>query len=278
MRSMNPQQTLGTDLDGTLIPLPGNDQNRADLVELGQLLLEHRVQLLYVTGRHYIAVAAAITEFHLPPPDWIICDVGTTILRRADHTEFVQLQPYIEHQRRIVAEMPLAELRALLAPIDGLRLQEEEKQGPFKLSYYADAARLGELVEQLGTVLHTCQAPYSVIHSVDPFNGDGLVDLLPRGISKAYALTWWSSHTRHDPESIVFAGDSGNDLAAMIAGFRTIVVGNASPQVVDHAAAAHRSRGWTDRLYLAEQPATSGVLEGCRFWGLIPRNQQRSSH
>ena len=70
-------------------------------------------------------------------------------------------------------------------------------------------------------------------------------------------------------ESIVFAGDSGNDLAALTAGYRAILVGNADRSLAHQALQAHQQSNWSDRLYLAREKATSGVLEGCRWFGLV---------
>jgi len=268
-RHSDVQPVLASDLDGTLIPLPENEQNQLDLKQLKQALQEQGIAVAFVTGRHFELVTEAIEQSELPNPDWVICDVGTTIMRRDSGGAFQTLQPYADHQSRIIARLSLVELEQLLRPSEELRLQEGEKQGRFKLSYYADADRLDELVSQVRQRCDQHHAPYSIISSVDPFNGDGLIDLLPSGVSKAYALQWWCEHTGRDPQSIVFAGDSGNDLAAMTAGYRTIIVGNADSAVAAQAEAAHRAAGWTDRLFLAQQPATSGVLEGCRYWKLI---------
>ena len=124
--------------------------------------------------------------------------------------------------------------------------------------------------------LDHASAPYSMIHSVDPFNGDGLIDLLPQDVSKAHALSWWVEHVGVAPGGIVFAGDSGNDLAALSAGYQAIVVGNADRSVAQQAQEAHESAGFSDRLYLAEAPATSGVLEGCRWYGLVDNRDKAS--
>ena len=108
---------------------------------------------------------------------------------------FEPVDAYQQHQDQIVASMPISELRERLKSIDGLRLQEPEKQGRFKLSFYADAAELAGLVDRVREQLDRANAPYSIIHSVDPFNGDGLIDLLPATVSKAHALAWWVQHT-----------------------------------------------------------------------------------
>ena len=101
---------------------------------------------------------------------------------------------------------------------------------------------------------------------VDPFTGEGLIDFLPQGVSKDYALRWWVEHTGRDEQTILFAGDSGNDLAALTAGYRSIVVANADESVAQAVSDAHQNAGWEDRLFLAQKPATSGVLEGLRHF------------
>jgi HAD superfamily hydrolase (TIGR01484 family) len=262
-------RVLATDLDGTLIPLAGNQQNRADLRTLADELKRHRVTLVFVTGRHFESVTDAIEQFELPQPHWVICDVGTSIYQRLAAGRFEPLEAYGSHQDKIIAGMPLRTLRENLQSIDGLRLQEEKKQGQFKLSYYVDADQIDNLVRLIQQEVDGTNAPYTIIHSVDPFNGDGLIDLLPAAVSKAHALDWWASHIGLNPEAIVFAGDSGNDLAALTAGHRAIVVANADDDVVRRASNAHREAGWKNRLFLARDDATSGVLEGCRWFGLF---------
>lgn len=264
---MNARPTvLATDLDGTLIPLDEAADNGADLTKLAEFLEDRDVTLAFVTGRHFASVVDAMEQHRLPKPDWIVCDVGTSIYRQIDG-RFEYLDQYAQHQDQIITSLPIDDLREQLAPIEGLRLQEAAKQGRFKLSFYADARRLPELVQQVAERLTALDAPYNIIDSVDPFNGDGLVDLLPAQVSKAHALAWWSRHIDRDPQSIVFAGDSGNDLAALTAGYRAIVVGNADPAIASTAREAHRQAGWEDRLFVADRPATSGVLQGCQwFW------------
>jgi hypothetical protein len=44
------------------------------------------------------------------------------------------------------------EVQQRVDPIEGLCLQEQEKQGRFKLSYYADAGRLQELARRIAVV------------------------------------------------------------------------------------------------------------------------------
>tara|TARA_R110002111_G_scaffold262613_1_gene339522 strand:+ start:133507 stop:136107 length:2601 start_codon:yes stop_codon:yes gene_type:complete len=259
---------LATDLDGTFIPLEGDTGNQSDLQTLASQFVFHDISLIFVTGRHFESVVQAIDEFALPQPEWIICDVGTSIFQRQVSGKFTPVVAYQKYQDQIIASMPVVRLRERLQSIPGLRLQEAEKQGRFKLSFYAEAAQLDELVDRVQEELDQTNAPYSIIHSVDPFNGDGLIDLLPATVSKAHALEWWFEAYDLNPQDIVFAGDSGNDLAALTAGYRTILVGNANRTLAQRVYNLHRESGWENRLYLARGTATTGVLEGCRWFGL----------
>jgi HAD superfamily hydrolase (TIGR01484 family) len=253
-------------MDGTFIPLDGNQDNVRDLLLLQAELELRSIDLVYVTGRDYRLVQSAIRSHLLPTPTWIICDVGTTIYVRDLHGKHELLEAYRDHLAEIVDGTDAQTLSELLAGIPNMRKQEQEKQGQFKLSYYADVNELDEVAEQIELRLTSDRLPYELLSSVDPFTGQGLIDLLPTSISKAYALAWWALHTKRDNESIVFAGDSGNDFAALTAGYRSILVGNALPTVVFEVRNAHKRSDWLGRLHVAAGHATSGVLEGLKHF------------
>lgn len=114
---------LATDLDGTLIPLDGCASNVPDLATLAEQVCASDVTLVFVTGRHFDSVAAAINEHCLPQPDWIICDVGTTIYQRQVNDDFVRLPAYGQHLADLTVEVSRHELRSRLAGIDHLSEQ-----------------------------------------------------------------------------------------------------------------------------------------------------------
>lgn len=257
-------------MDGTFIPLSGNQDNVNDLAVLCEELKRHSIDLMYVTGRDYQLVQAAISEYALPAPNWLICDVGASIYRVDEVGNHVLLAEYQHHLRQRVGSADVDSVDCLVGAIAGLRKQEQSKQGEFKLSYYVDASKLSEKTAEIKAVVHQAGFPYDLIASVDPFSGVGLIDLLPKSVSKAYAIRWWATQTQCDNESIAFAGDSGNDLAALTAGYRSIVVSNASIELATEVRDSHAMSGWTDRLHVASKPATSGVLEGVRHF--VTRN------
>jgi HAD superfamily hydrolase (TIGR01484 family) len=269
----NPRTVLATDLDGTLIPLLGSSKCRQSLDTLRSELRRLPIMLVFVTGRNLDSVESAITEFDLPVPEWIICGVGTTIFQRSTKTDesptFLSSRAYEQHLDTIVDGFRISDLQKRFRGIPGLRLQEEQSQGRHKLSYWADPPRLDSIVGTMQQRLEEDPVPYSIVASHDPTTGKGYVDLLPRNVSKAHALHWWAATVGVDPNSICFAGDSGNDLAAFVAGYLTIVVGNADRRIAEEVSQAHQAAGWSNRLCLATNPSTSGVLEGCRWFELI---------
>ena len=67
---------LATDLDGTF--LAGDPDSR---LKLYQLVVSHpEIQLVFVTGRGLESVLPLLSDPTLPQPDYIICDVGGTVV------------------------------------------------------------------------------------------------------------------------------------------------------------------------------------------------------
>ena len=265
-KQQNTMSCLATDLDGTLIPMSESPQHHRDLKLLEHLLSDYEMSLVFVTGRHIVSVHNAIADYQLPRPRWILSDVGTSAFERHDDGLFHAVPTYADLLQTIVGTTTPKDLLNIVASIPNLQPQESEKQAPFKTSFYAPATRLAVTVAEIEKRLDQSDMPWQVINSIDPITGVGLIDLLPSGVSKAFALDWWCREQNVSPETIIFAGDSGNDLAAFNAGYRTIIVGNAPAAVVDKVRDTHRSAGWTDRLFHAFEHATSGVLEGVRHY------------
>lgn len=264
----NRPSLLASDLDGTLIPLNGNEASKDALLQLDALLQAGSIPLAFVTGRHFDSIRRAMADYSLPRPDWIISDVGTTVYRR-EGDDFHESDAYKARLSAVTGGVSGSKLMPYFESIPGLRLQEDPKQGAFKLSYYVDANEAEALGSTLASRLRSEDLPYHTVVSIDPFNGDGLIDLLPLGVSKAFALEWLGEALGLQKESIVFAGDSGNDYAALVAGFCAILVGNASADVRERVRGAHREAGLEGCLYCASGQSTCGVLEGARHYGLF---------
>ncbi len=262
---------LVTDLDGTLIPLPDHPENQASLAVLRAWKTRANAVLVFATGRHLASVEQAMSEYALPLPDWMICDVGTSIYeRRAGGWSL--LDEYQHHLAGIVEGHDRAAVEQAIQSMTDVTLQPPAHQQRFKISYEVPVPVAGwsSLIGQIESRLARARLPYEVTASVDPTGRHGLLDLLPRGVSKAFATIWLCHREGQSPRDWLYAGDSGNDLAPLTSGFRSIIPGNATPgleaEVRKKRIASGQSPG---DVYAATGVATSGVLEGCRHFGLV---------
>jgi sucrose-6F-phosphate phosphohydrolase len=273
MNHFNPQteiaaSVLATDLDGTLIPLHDAKENIEDLISLKNKLSHKKISLVFATGRHFESVLEAMQQYPLPMPEWIVCDVGSAIYKRHEN-DYKAYKAYEAHLQESAGSIERQTIEKLISGIEGLTLQPEDHQQQFKISYQSAADTVNAHVDEINARLKEQALPYECMGSLDPFLNRGLLDVMPSGVSKAYALLWLSTHADFRPDEVIYAGDSGNDYAALVSGFRAIIVGNGSEGLVNKASRALSERGLSERLYIAQGRASSGVLEGCQHFGLF---------
>lgn len=253
---------LATDMDGTLIPT--DDDSKSALPKLKQFLDTQHLRLVFVTGRHFASAHAAIAEFDLPIPECIICDVGTGVYRRKG-SEFVVDPSYTARLSEVTGGQLASELAERLDTLGQqesawqMKRQESTKQTPQKLSYYCAAEHAEQVAEAIESELKSNSRPFSVVHSVDPFTGDGLIDVLPKGVAKGFALQWWIASEQLTLDQVVYAGDSGNDTAAFCTGVKSIIVGNAADSLVQQIRQLHPR---PQQIHHASHSSTAGVLTG----------------
>lgn len=260
---------LCSDLDRTLLPNGPQEESARARPLLRQLAARQEVTLVYVSGRHKALLLDAIRDYDIPVPDYAIGDVGTTIYHITDndwhmwqawHTE---IAPDWNGQRH-------DQLAALLADIDVLQMQEDEKQNTFKLSYYAPEdinrdtllARVRERLEPQGIRA-------SLIWSIDEMAHTGLFDVLPESATKLHAVRFLMRQIGFDESNTVFSGDSGNDLPVLTSGLQAVLVANAMDDVQREAREKLAAKDLTQQLYLARGDFlgmngnyAAGVLEG----------------
>ncbi len=237
--------------------MAGDQQNVADLAALKRLLIEKGIGLAFVTGRHRASAVAAIAEFDLPTPQWVISDVGTRVSEYRDGDCFSR-EDYRSRLLSITNQWTAESLIEALSKTDqwaSIRLQEAEKQGPFKISFYAQSSDLKWLSAECREMLSQVDAPFNIISSVDPFTGDGLIDFLPTGVDKAFACKWLAEKLNLQfDRDVTYAGDSGNDSAALTSGCRAILVGNASDSLKEEMQEV-------PQVSVSGKKATSALLE-----------------
>lgn len=261
-RESNQIKVFASDLDGTLLPLADNAENQRDLTFVENFLWESGIQLIFVTGRPLASVCQAIESKDLPQPSTIIANVGTQIFSY-DRREFILMHDYSRELDSIAPAIAFDQVKIETAGDTRLVLQEGEKQGKHKLSFYCRKCQTSTLAKQWTDRLSEIGLPIGIVASEDHLLDRGFIDFLPIKVDKNFALRWWCEYQQIQPEQVLYAGDSGNDLAAMQSGMLTIVVGNAPDLLRKELTHFHSQRfGDNSRIYLAQGHATSGVLEG----------------
>jgi len=232
---------LATDLDGTF--LAGDPDNR---LKLYQLISAHpEIDLVFVTGRGLESVLPLLSDPTIPEPDYIICDVGCTVVHGKTQQAIHPLQGDID-------ELWPGEhvVESALASFEGLQRQEVPQER--RVSYFcASDAVDGRMQETVNAL--SCEVLFSA---------GKYLDILPKGVNKGSSLSRLVEHLGLDPEAVLVAGDTLNDLSMYQQGFKGVCVG-ASEQALTEAT-EHQAR-----VYHAESTGCGGILEAFEHFGFL---------
>lgn len=232
---------LATDLDGTF--LGGPEEARRALYD--SLSARDDALLIFVTGRDLDFIAELIEQPGMVRPDYVIGDVGTTVVQGADFRPVEPVQAEIARRWGDAKERVLA----LLEGEPGLELQPT----PFRhrVSYWYDPALL-----RPETVAKVEAAGFDCLLSADTF-----LDVLPRGIAKGPTLLRLLEELRLPAERVLVAGDTLNDLSLFETGLKGVAVGNAEPKLLEAVAGL-------DRVYRSAGQGAAGIAEALRHFQL----------
>ena len=233
---------LATDLDGTFL---GGDTK--DRLSLYQTISAHPdIKLAYVTGRSLEAVLPLLADPTLPQPDYIIADVGASLF----HGENLQsIQPI---QEEIDALWP-GEMRIASALADYPDLVRQDVPQARRCSYFCTPERaadpkLAELAESLD-----CDLLYSA----------GLyLDFLPRGVNKGSSLLRLVELIGIDPDQVLVAGDTLNDLSMLTCGLKGVCVGESEPSLLAGTQTC-------TRVVHADSPGCGGIIQAFSHFGFL---------
>ncbi|MFC0321745.1 glucosylglycerol-phosphate synthase [Olivibacter oleidegradans] len=240
---------LATDLDGTFL---GGEMNQR--MELYRLIKEAKdFTLVFVTGRGLETVIPLLNDPLIPTPDYIIADVGATIVNGHTLDKIEPIQSEIERNWTEVFD-----LRQALATIEGIEPQEvpQQRRSSFYYSNGVDLTKVMDIAEKKNL---------DVITSVDKY-----LDLLPKGVNKGSTLRKLINMLGVADERVLVAGDTMNDLAMFQIGCKGVVVGASEAALFDTTAK-------NQDVYHAKQPGAGGILEAMQrldsFRKLFPANK-----
>jgi len=230
---------IATDLDGTF--LAGSPAQKEKLYRF--ITQDSHTQLAYVTGRGLPLVLPLLEEPDLARPDYIICDVGATLTDRHG----ALLHPLM---REVTDRWPGEDtIVQALADIPGLQRQEQPQAR--RVSFYCSAdavtTTVAERVQALG-----CDLLYSA---------DLYLDVLPPGVNKGSSLRRLVQHLGLDPEQVLVAGDTLNDLSMFTHGFKGVCVGESEPALLQATAGL-------DHVFHASAPGCDGILQALQHFNL----------
>ena len=232
---------LATDLDGTF--LAGDPEDRLSLY---QTIAAHpEIKLAYVTGRSLEAVLPLLADPTLPQPDYIIADVGATLV----HGD--SLQPIQPLQSVVDARWP-GESQVASA-IEAFGLERQDVPQARRCSYFCTPEQaanpaLREIADELG-----CDLLYSA---------ELYLDFLPRGVNKGSSLQALADWLELSHDQVLAAGDTLNDLSMLSASFHGVCVGQSEAALLD----ATRSHS---RTLHASRPGCGGILEAFAHFGFL---------
>ncbi|AGA35352.1 Alpha,alpha-trehalose-phosphate synthase (UDP-forming) [Thioalkalivibrio nitratireducens DSM 14787] len=260
---------LCTDLDRTVIPNGDQPESPEARPLLRRLAARPETVLVYVSGRDEDLLRGAIRDYALPVPEFAIGDVGTTIYR-LDGERWTRWRAWSQEIAPDWQGWEGPDLAGWLDALDGLELQEPEKQNDFKLSYYAPSdVRPGPLLQAVRECLDAHGVRANLIWSIDEQADRGLLDVLPASANKRHAIEFLMREQGFPDRATMFAGDSGNDLDVLVSGLQAVLVRNAPNEVRAEAVRRAGEAGHPERLYVARGGFlgmnghyAAGVLEG----------------
>lgn len=232
---------LVSDVDDTLIG------DEAALTRLAEWMAPRRawLRLAYASGRFFESLVESIATTPLPAPDAMIGGVGSEIRAFPQGTTITHAGP------NPPPKWDPGRIHRALAEVKDLTLQPAEFQSERKISFYLHQASedtLADVARRLQSAGFAADMIYSSRRDLD---------ILPRGVHKGSAARALAAAWGFAPDTVLVAGDSGNDLTMFQMGFRGIVVANAHPEL-------RSLRG--PRVFQASASFAAGVLEGLEHW------------
>lgn len=246
MKFFKCKKLIIVDIDGTLL---GEKESAEQLKEI-LTSVHDSIGFSVATGRTVDSAKQILKENNYLMPDVIISSVGAEIYYK-DGDNYIFGTGWAAH---ISQHWKREEIREILSKFDGLKYQEEETQRKFKISYYIKKKDFDAVEVRNELIKNKLKANLIISH-------DSYLDILPTRASKGRAIRYISYRWNIPYESILVAGDSGNDKDMLTGEFPSVVVAN-------HSEELEELRG-KRKIFFSSKSNAAGIIDGLNYYKFL---------
>ncbi|MFA3782180.1 HAD-IIB family hydrolase [Melioribacteraceae bacterium 4301-Me] len=247
-RFFNFKKMMVFDIDNTLF---GDEESLQQLKEI-LISMHHSIGFGVATGRTIDSAREVLLLNNFILPDFIIASVGSEIYYRSNN-DYIYGTGWDSH---ISNQWKRDEILKLLSYIDFVTPQEESVQRKFKLSYYIDLEKGSlDLIKRI-FIDNKIKANLILSHN-------SLLDILPARASKGRAVRYLSYRWNIPYESILVAGDSGNDEDMLRGELLGVVVANHAPELL-------KLKG-RRKIFFSDKSYAAGIIDGIKYYNFLDK-------
>ncbi|NNL20459.1 MAG: HAD-IIB family hydrolase [Ignavibacteriaceae bacterium] len=250
---LDAEKLIVSDIDHTLI---GDDEALEEFIAILKQA-GSKVGFAVATGRTDDSAFSVLKEYGVPYPDIIISSVGAEIYYnyRGKLIYSTGWEAHIKHQWH------REKIKKLLAGFKLLEYQEEKNQRKYKISYYT--SENPENIKKIKETLVKNRIKANVIFSHGQY-----LDILPYRASKGKAIRYLAYRWNIIHESILVAGDSGNDREMLKGDLLGVVVANYSSEL--------ESLKGQSRIYFAKKEYAGGIIDGINHYNFLKLEKEKA--
>ena len=252
------------DLDGTLIPNSGITPAKGGMRRTLRLLeeLQETVILAYASSRNLQQSKKVQKTFHLPEPNYWICNLGTEI--------YAKNKAIKEWERTMGEPIQQRLIRQKLLKINGITYPAD-KQSDYKCCMYFQGSENEESIKKIQNILKEMESKLRMVYSKNSVNNKNVLDIIPENAGKGGALLYLKEKNNFSFDEIFFAGDSGTDIDALLCGVQACLVGNA-----DEATRKILQKMITEiedsKIFFADYNYGDGIMQGLDAYNQLPES------
>ncbi len=227
------------------------------------------LRMAYITGRNLNRTLDALEKWNAPIPHILAPDAGTSLFIK--HGKLWKRDAlFMDKMRAAWRDMNAQGIHELLGDIPDVELREQDRQGDYRLSYYAPISKDPKsLVQNVKRRLSRQRISANLIISTNEKKGNYMLDIMPPSGGKDFVIHYLKRSLRIDKKHVIYAGNSANDLIAFTSGHKSIVVANTPARVKQVLSVYTQKNDKPERIYFAAGEYIKGVHEGCEHFGIL---------